>query len=69
MPRHIIEPEPKKKWKKGEWKTLSPDTVKFIRQVRQMRINQTSFIAFHEGVNPVYPSDDDDLNYKPRPYE
>ena len=64
MPCHIIEPETKKKWKKGKWKTLSPDKVKFILLMRERRIRRTQFLAWRADVNPIYPSDDDDLANK-----
>jgi hypothetical protein len=63
MSPHLIERE-LRKWKKNEWRTLPPDIVKLIEDCRRIKINQTRRIAEDLGIDPVYPSDDDDLAYK-----
>ena len=63
MPPHLIEREPGK-WKKNEWKTLSPDLIMVITVCRRLKINKTRRIAEELGIDPIYPSDDDDLPYK-----
>jgi hypothetical protein len=67
MPPHVIEKEPPK-WKKDEWKSLSPDRIKLIKMCRWARLAQLERKAIILGINPIYLSDDDDLNYKERPY-
>jgi hypothetical protein len=68
MPPHRIKRGPKKRWKKGEWKTLSKEHKDFILWVRRQKINDLVRIAEETGVNAIYPSDDDDLNWRPRPW-
>jgi hypothetical protein len=63
MPHHLIEQEPQK-WKKNERKTLSPDLFMVIMVCRRIKINKTRRIAEELGIDPIYPSDDDDLAYK-----
>ncbi len=63
MPPHLIEREPRR-WKKGEWKALSPGLIMIITVCRRIKINKTRRIAEELGINPIYPSDDDDLAYK-----
>jgi hypothetical protein len=63
MPPHLIEREPRR-WKKGEWKTLSPGEIMVITVCRRIKINKTRRIAEELGIDPIYPSDDDDLAYK-----
>ena len=63
MPPHLIDREPRR-WKKGEWKALSPGLIMIITVCRRIKINKTRRIAEELGINPIYPSDDDDLAYK-----
>jgi hypothetical protein len=63
MPPHLIEREPQK-WKKNEWRTLSPDLFMVITVCRRIKINKTRRIAEELGIDPIYPLDDDDLAYK-----
>ena len=63
MPPHLIEREPRR-WKKGEWKALSPGLIMIITVCRRIKINKTRRIAEELGIEPIYPSDDDDLAYK-----
>jgi hypothetical protein len=63
MPPHLIEREPRK-WKKDEWKSLPQSDITLILFVRKIKINQTRRIAEARGIDPIYPSDDDDLAYK-----
>jgi hypothetical protein len=63
MPPHLIEREPRK-GKKDEWKSLPQSDITLILFIRRIKINQTRRIAEGRGINPIYPSDDDDLAYK-----
>jgi hypothetical protein len=63
MPPHLIEAEPRK-WKKNEWRTLQPGLVMVIEVCRRVKINRTRRLAEELGIDPIYPSDDDDLAYK-----
>jgi hypothetical protein len=65
MPPHLIKDERprRRKWKKEELKRLPPEAVKLIKRCREMKIRKTQHIALYAGVNPIYPSDDDDLNW------
>jgi hypothetical protein len=65
MPPHLIEKEPRK-WKKDEWKKLPCAALALIKFNREVRIRKTHWLAWNAGVNPIYPSDDDDLDYKER---
>jgi hypothetical protein len=67
MEPNVIEKELLKKWKKNEWKSLSPGKLEIIRACREMRIGKLEWCAMHAGIHCIYPSDDDDLNYKERP--
>jgi hypothetical protein len=58
-----IEKEPRK-WKKDEWKSLPPEAIDLIKMCRAIRIAKLEWKALHAGIDPVYPSDDDDLQYK-----
>jgi hypothetical protein len=60
---HLIEWEPRK-WKKDEWRTLSPAKVRLIETCRRIKITQTIRIAEALGIAPIYLSDDDNLAYK-----
>ncbi len=63
MPPHLIEREPRR-WKKGEWKALSSGLIMIITVCRRIKINKTRRIAEELMIDPIYPSDDDDLAYK-----
>jgi hypothetical protein len=63
MPPHLIEREPQK-WKKNESKALSPGLIMVITVCRCLKINKTRRIAEELGINPIYPSDHDNLEYK-----
>jgi hypothetical protein len=63
MPPHLIEREPRK-WKKNEWKVLPPGLIMVITVCRCLKINKTRRIAEELGIDPIYPSNDDHLEYK-----
>ena len=67
MPPHLIKPEPRRKWKKDEWKSLPPAYLRLIKANREVQIGKLGWIAFNSGINAIYPSDDDDLNMKVKP--
>jgi hypothetical protein len=56
------------KWKKNEWKTLPPYDQWVIKRMSEVRIGKLEWIAMHCGINAIYPSNNDELNYKERPH-
>ena len=60
--------DPPRTWKKDEWKSFHPNSIKGILWVRQEKIKEMQRVAYQEGVAAIYPSDDDDLDWKERPY-
>jgi hypothetical protein len=56
MPPHLIEREPRK-WKKNEWKALSPGLIMVIMVCHRLKINKIRPIPEELGIDPIYPSD------------
>jgi hypothetical protein len=66
-PANVIEKEPRKKWKKNEWKIFHEDSQKAIIWMRKPKILELAGVAEQEGFTAIYPSGDDNLDWKERP--
>jgi hypothetical protein len=65
-PANVIEKEPRK-WKKDEWKSFHKDSKKAIKWMREQKILELVRVAEQEGFAAIYPSDEDNLDWKERP--